>query len=57
MFWSKKKNKEKITDPVMQYGQLLEKNKSDRKKQKKQGRLKQFFKPGYDSGFVYYDDE
>lgn len=57
MFWSKKKSKEDIKDPVATYGKMLRESKSATVKiEPKKGILDRIFGSGHDCGFVYYDE-
>ncbi len=57
MFWSKKKAKEPIKDPVTKYGEIIRNNKGiDRRIEKKRGLIDRLFKGGCDRDFVYYDE-
>lgn len=57
MFWTKKKAREVIKDPVTKYGKLIRDNKvSNPKSEPKKSLLAKLFRSGYDSGFVYYDE-
>jgi hypothetical protein len=57
MFWSKKKEKRPIKDPVAKYGEMLRDKKGlGTKGHKNSGLLDKLFKNGHDSGFVFYED-
>ncbi len=57
MFWSKKKTKKDIKDPITTYGKMIrEGKKPEIKIETKKGILDRIFRSGYDSGFVYYDE-
>ncbi len=57
MFWSKKKTKKDIKDPITTFGKIIrEGKKPEIKIETKKGILDRIFRSGYDSGFVYYDE-
>lgn len=57
MFWSKKKPKKDIKDPVATYGKMLREGKAANIKiETKKGILDRIFRSGHDRGFVYYEE-
>ena len=57
MFWSKKKEKKPIKDPVTKYGEMLRDKKDlGPKQRRKPGLVERLFQNGHDSGFVFYED-
>lgn len=57
MFWSKKKPRKPIKDPVAKYGEMIRNNKTRRKKySKKPAMIDRIFPNGCDGDFVYYDE-
>jgi hypothetical protein len=57
MFWNRKKESEKINDPVTKYGKMVQDKKQTKtKSESKKGFFDRLFKGGHDSGFVYWDE-
>ncbi len=57
MIRKSKKQKEEINDPVVKFGQQLQKNKAVPKKQlRSRELLERLERGGCDDGFVYYED-
>ncbi|MFH2035023.1 MAG: hypothetical protein ABIJ45_01370 [Candidatus Zixiibacteriota bacterium] len=57
MFWQKKKEKDTIKDPAVEYSKIINNNGADKSgKKPNKGWVKSSSNDGYDQGFVYYEE-